>query len=56
MSEPVSQEKEKEVDRKKVIVYEAPRVLASYSKEEVEAVMQPEGNGSVGSACGCGCG
>lgn len=34
--------------------YEPPEVLASYSKEELEAALQPEGQ--FGSTCGCGCG
>ena len=31
--------------------YEAPAILASYEKEELEALMQPEAQTS-----GCGCG
>ena len=31
--------------------YEAPEILASYDKEELEALMQPEA-----SVSGCGCG
>ena len=31
--------------------YEAPEILASYEKEELEALMQPEAQSS-----GCGCG
>jgi len=36
--------------------YEKPKVLMSYDKEELEAVMQPLGDGlpSPG-GCGCGC-
>ena len=36
--------------------YEAPEILASYSKEELEAVIQPEGQSTGGCGCGCGCG
>ena len=32
--------------------YETPKVLASYEKEELEALIRPEGQGSPG--CGCG--
>lgn len=54
MSERAFQEEEKEGERRKVKMYEAPRVLASYSKEEMEAVMQPGGGGGCG--CGSSCG
>lgn len=33
--------------------YEAPEVQASYEKEELEALIKPEGQGASG---GCGCG
>jgi hypothetical protein len=33
--------------------YEAPEVKASYEKEELEALIKPEGQGASG---GCGCG
>lgn len=33
--------------------YEAPEVIASYSKEELEKAIQPHGQ-SGGSGCGCG--
>lgn len=43
--------------------YEAPKVLASYSKEELEETIRPHGDygssgcsGGCGSGCGCGCG
>ena len=32
--------------------YEAPKVLATYGKEELEEAIQPSGGGG----CGCGCG
>jgi hypothetical protein len=48
-----------EVNRDQVVAdadarkpYEAPRVLATYSKQELEEVIQPQGVGG----CGCGCG
>lgn len=41
--------------------YEAPKILASYSKEELEEAIQPHGDygapgcsGSCGGGCGCG--
>ena len=34
--------------------YEAPRILASYDKEDLEAAMQLEAQS--GGGCGCGCG
>jgi hypothetical protein len=34
--------------------YEAPRVLASYDKEELDSALQVEGQS--GGGCGCGCG
>ena len=40
--------------------YETPEVLASYTKEEIEAAVRPEGQdgnfGGGGCGCGCGCG
>jgi hypothetical protein len=33
--------------------YEAPKVQASYTKEELEALISAEGS-SVGGGCGCG--
>lgn len=37
--------------------YNAPKVLASYSKEELEEAIQPHGDyGSPGCSGGCGCG
>ena len=41
--------------------YEAPEVLASYTKDEVEAAARPRGQDprdgdQNGTGCGCGCG
>ncbi|MBN1848690.1 MAG: hypothetical protein JW932_08910 [Deltaproteobacteria bacterium] len=39
--------------------YEAPKVLASYSKEELEESIKPHGDygqPGCGGGCGCGCG
>ena len=46
--EPQTVPNRRKTERKKP--YEAPRVLASYDREELEAALQPEGG--VG---GCGC-
>ena len=47
-------------------VYEKPRVIVTYKKEELEAIIKPHGqgectgglcgNGTSGGGCGCGCG
>jgi len=34
--------------------YQAPKVLASYGKDELESALHPEGQS--GGGCGCGCG
>lgn len=38
--------------------YEAPKVLASYEKDELEDAvgLDPEVEGDGGGGCGCGCG
>lgn len=37
--------------------YEAPKVLASYGKDELESALQVEGQSGGGQgSCGCGCG
>lgn len=38
------------------VPYEAPEVLASYSREELESMVSPEGDPNGGCGCGCGCG
>jgi hypothetical protein len=35
-------------------LYQPPKVLASYGKDELESALQPEGQS--GGGCGCGCG
>jgi hypothetical protein len=37
-------------------LYEKPRVLASYNKEELEEAIQPHEGQVVYGGCGCGCG
>jgi hypothetical protein len=41
---------------KKLKRYEKPELLASYNKQELEAVMQPKGQDGGGCGCSCGCG
>ena len=50
--------KSKDDSRKETKAYEAPRVLATYEKEELEDVIgiDPEVEGQSGCGCGCGCG
>jgi hypothetical protein len=42
------------------VPYEQPKILASYQKGELEAIISPHGspepNGGGGCGCGCGCG
>ncbi|MEW6586392.1 MAG: hypothetical protein AB1442_12380 [Nitrospirota bacterium] len=46
------------------IPYDQPKILASYQKEELEAIIRPHGDDCTGGACGtpeqsgggCGCG
>ncbi|MBI5115793.1 hypothetical protein HZA56_04925 [Candidatus Poribacteria bacterium] len=54
-----------EVTRDGKRAYAAPRVLATYSKEELEEAIRPhgavdsytnDGGGGCGCGCGCGCG
>ena len=54
-----------EITRDGKKIYIAPRVLATYSKEELDEAIRPhgptdsytsDGGCSIGGGCGCGCG
>ena len=44
---------EERKDRKPA--YEPPRVLASYSREELLETVRPHGDNGYNMGCGCGC-
>jgi hypothetical protein len=48
--------KSKDDPSKETKAYEAPRVLATYEKEELEDVIGIDTEVEGGGGCGCGCG
>jgi hypothetical protein len=42
--------------REKKQVYEEPKILATYKKEDLEEAVMPHGQTGGGCGCGCGCG
>ena len=48
---------QEKIKKSKKPTYEAPKVLASYDREELEEAILPHGVlGTNGGGCGCGCG
>lgn len=47
---------ERKNEKRKLQTYSEPKILATYGKEELEAIGTPHGDGFESGGGGCGCG